>query len=233
MKFIVLGVDSQSGQEMKLQLEAPDAREAHRIAHEKGIMVSRVVTVTEGAAAPGTVEAGAERPAAAKPAQQGKQVIPAGPPITHFYTKVAGVTFRNFDGSSRQDVVKKCKVLDSVTLKYEEGGKDIERAVGAGADGEGVGADEERVSDIRVCVETHGRARFASGARGGDRDRPGAAGDNDGGGTKVRGQRADIDWLLTSKTTKSTKEEPTNGRIQTGATLRDGGLWGRAAAMEW
>jgi hypothetical protein len=140
MKFIVLGVDSQSGQEMKLQLEAPDAREAHRIAHEKGIMVSRVVTVTEGAAAPGTVEAGAERPAAAKPAQQGKQVIPAGPPITHFYTKVAGVTFRNFDGSSRQDVVKKCKVLDSVTLKYEEGGKDIERAVGVySAGGEQMG----------------------------------------------------------------------------------------------
>ena len=34
-----------------------------------------------------------------------------------FHTKVVGVTFDNDDGSSRQEIIKKCKVGDSIIFK--------------------------------------------------------------------------------------------------------------------
>ena len=117
MKFTVLGVDSQTGQEMRLQLEAPTAREAYAIAHQKGIMVSKVVTMAEKAAAERPT---AQKPTAAKPLQPAQQPTAKGPAISHFSTKVAGVTFRNFDATDRQDIIRNCRVPDSIILRREQ-----------------------------------------------------------------------------------------------------------------
>ena len=39
--------------------------------------------------------------------------------ITHFYTKIAGVTFPNPDGSSRQEFIQKCRPDEQVFLEPE------------------------------------------------------------------------------------------------------------------
>ncbi len=40
--------------------------------------------------------------------------------IRHFFTKVAGVSHANQDGTSRQKIIKKCRTLEKLTLDHEE-----------------------------------------------------------------------------------------------------------------
>jgi hypothetical protein len=44
---------------------------------------------------------------------------PAEPPIDHFFTKVAGVTFPNADGSSRQRIIRKLSLYEQLILDTE------------------------------------------------------------------------------------------------------------------
>lgn len=39
--------------------------------------------------------------------------------IRHFFTKVVGVTFANSDGVSRQEIIRKCRILEKVELHHE------------------------------------------------------------------------------------------------------------------
>jgi hypothetical protein len=39
--------------------------------------------------------------------------------IKHFFTKVVGVTFKNDDGSDRQEFIRQCMVLDALELKHD------------------------------------------------------------------------------------------------------------------
>jgi hypothetical protein len=42
------------------------------------------------------------------------------PPVRHFYTKVAGVTYKNDDGSDRQDILSTCSPLKKLRLEHED-----------------------------------------------------------------------------------------------------------------
>lgn len=42
------------------------------------------------------------------------------PPVRHFYTKVAGVTYRNDDGSDRQEILSTCSLLQSLRMEHED-----------------------------------------------------------------------------------------------------------------
>ena len=42
------------------------------------------------------------------------------PPVRHFFTKVAGVSFKNDDGSDRQEILSTCSPLQTLRLEHEE-----------------------------------------------------------------------------------------------------------------
>ena len=42
------------------------------------------------------------------------------PPVHHFYTKVAGVTFKNDDGSDRQEILLTCSPLKTLRVEHED-----------------------------------------------------------------------------------------------------------------
>jgi len=42
------------------------------------------------------------------------------PPVRHFYTKVAGVTYKNDDGTDRQEILSTCSPLETLRLEHED-----------------------------------------------------------------------------------------------------------------
>ncbi len=55
--------------------------------------------------------------------------FPSKRPLKPFYSKVAGVSHKNNDGSSRQKILKKCRVGDSLKLVREPRNKFDKNAV--------------------------------------------------------------------------------------------------------
>ncbi|MCC7316822.1 MAG: hypothetical protein IT419_18675 [Planctomycetes bacterium] len=51
-------------------------------------------------------------------------------PIRHYHSNVVGVTFRNRDGSSRQEILSRCRPLERVTLEHDETNRHHKNAVG-------------------------------------------------------------------------------------------------------
>ena len=44
---------------------------------------------------------------------------PLGPYVSQFFSKVAGVSYRNEDGSSRQSIIRRCHIGERLLLKPE------------------------------------------------------------------------------------------------------------------
>jgi hypothetical protein len=49
--------------------------------------------------------------------------------VSHFHTKIVGVTYQNFDGTDRQKLIRNCQVFETLTLDHEEDNPHDENAI--------------------------------------------------------------------------------------------------------
>jgi len=61
------------------------------------------------------VHASSQRKPSTKPRKSGRELAP----ITHFYTKVAGVTYENRDGNDRQRIIRRCRYHEQLVIEHE------------------------------------------------------------------------------------------------------------------
>lgn len=95
--------------------------------------------------------------------------------LVHFFSKVAGVSHDNADGSSRQAVIRRCKVGEKLVLDHEEDDKHDPNAVRVcRAEGAQLGFLKAELAEEVVRLSGRGYlwAAFISDLTGGTRDAP-------------------------------------------------------------